>query len=335
MRSVIVHQKNEDLGDLHVVKLGRNPGSRPYRKIELTGRFGCMEDSAMYSRESGSVRHKTYGYNGIRLEGRQPFLKVYSDTLGGDAFFSSDLAQTYNSNTFLMNPLWFRGPLAYKAVSYEYYVFRRVCLEWTGNQSTGSVGQFAMCVSQDGNIGGDIPDTFSKIRQVTPALSGPKWIPYMDLEFKYDGPKIFNVDIQATDTIAANMRDENQGVIYGRHDTYQAASAAGIVWSYMNVSYEIELYSPIYVGTTAALNLMGDGIPDDKKAEFNKLRQAMKKLVTPKKVLRSSDDGECKESSVLDEDYLNIPGAGGGVVSPLALPISNAKTYGPSVLGRK
>lgn len=220
----------------------------------------------MYHRESGAVRHKFLGVDGIRVTGRQPFVQVWQQSGGVQTSLVPGAANVdsvgnphtgvlpANGNYVELSPMELNGRLAKYGDLYQKYVFRRIRFVYTTVTSSTTNNSIAMAVTSDPSLltGGDPPASFSEARMITPSCTIPVWVPQCILEYRYDG-----MDTWFNGFSTSNEFDLTPSLFPMVDDQYRSTSqalfcgflsATGNVLSQyglIDIEYEVEFYYPV------------------------------------------------------------------------------------------
>lgn len=216
--------------------------------------FASVSNNITEMSPEGPVSHPTLGITGTRLSFSQPLANVTPGVVAlAGRFFDPSAGPAvigFTLNQILLAPYILQGPLAFRAASFEKYVFRRVRIKFITYQATTFLGTCVLCVESD--PGNTVANSFQTARMVTPSVTFPYRIPEAVLEYVYDGPELYFTAAPVGGDIA-QARQCHQAIVQG----YDAGGliAAPVLTGFMEISGDIEFYDPIPPLSITAQNL--------------------------------------------------------------------------------
>lgn len=216
--------------------------------------FAMVQNNVTEMSAEGPVTHPTLGLTGTRLSFSQPLATILASSVPPGQFFnpaSGPATLGPDNYSIFLAPYILQGPIAYRAATFEKYVFRRVRVKYITYQTTAFLGCAALGIEVD--PARPVSSDFQTLRMVTPSVTFPYRIPEAVLEWFYDGPDVYFTAAPVGNDIAQS-RQNHQAIIRG-YDAFPVTRTGADVMGFLEISGDIEFYDPIPPAAITAMNL--------------------------------------------------------------------------------
>jgi len=303
--------------------------------------IGVGQEQSFYYKDHGAVVHPFLGTQGIRIKGRQPFVKV-SEVKGNYFALLPDIATVDDGvygtlpphaagNYVVLTPLEMGGMLERYGQLYQKYVFRNIRFIYSTTTGTNTSVSFAMSVSHDPGVQAfsQPPTSYSAVRMVNPNCNTPIWDPQCVLNYHYKGMDTWFNDYatsnylndvdsatqSASDLILKDMMYRNSGQALFAGYLNRIGGGSDILYGFIDIEYDIEFYYPVF----ATLTHLVDSTPTSAALEDSKVGSKFSKsflrgLKTEKKEERkgllstdSRDSTLLRAMPILEEEVFESP----------------------------